>query len=70
MQKRYDRWALIRTAMSQTTTEVEAAVAETLRRVIGCPSRRELLTNRDAIMRLEKIDREFYLDLSRGFGAA
>jgi hypothetical protein len=53
--------------MSKTTDDVEESVAETLRRIIGCPTRRELATNRDAISRIEKIDREFYLDMSRGF---
>jgi hypothetical protein len=67
--QRYDRWGLVKTAMAQTTDDVEAAVAETLRRIIGAPSRRTLATNRDAIMRIERLDREFYLDLSRGLGA-
>jgi hypothetical protein len=62
---RYDRWGLIRSAMQQTSDQVEAAVSETLKRIIGCPSRRDLATNREAIMRVEKIDREFYNDLSR-----
>lgn len=69
MSQKYDRWGLIATAMQQTSEEVEEAVSETLRRVIGCPSRRDLATNRDAVQRLEKIDREFYLDLSRGMGS-
>ena len=67
MLQRYDRAKLIQTAMAKTTADVEEAVEETLRRFIGCPSRRELFTNRDAIVKLERIDREFYLDLSRGF---
>jgi len=67
MAQRYDRWGLIATAMQKTSEEVEAAVSETLRRIIGCPSRRDLSGNRDAILRLERIDREFYLDMSRGF---
>lgn len=67
MAQRYDRWQLIAAAMQKTSEEVEAAVSETLRRIIGCPSRRDLATNRDAILRLERIDREFYLDMSRGF---
>jgi hypothetical protein len=65
--QRYDRWGLVRVAMNKTTDDVEESVAETLRRIIGCPTRRELATNRDAISRIEKIDREFYLDMSRGF---
>lgn len=67
LSQKYDRWGLIASAMLQTSEEVEIAVSETLRRMIGCPSRRDLATNRDAVLRLEKIDREFYLDLSRGF---
>lgn len=64
---RYDRWSLISSAMQQTSEEVEKAVEETLRRLIGCPSRRDLAFNRDAIMRLERIDREYYLDMARGY---
>lgn len=67
MAQKYDRWGLIAAALQQTSEEVEHAVSETLRRLIGCPSRRDLVTNRDAVLRIEKIDREFYLDLSRGF---
>ena len=67
LSQKYDRWGLIASAMLQTSEEVEIAVSETLRRMIGCTSRRDLATNRDAVLRLEKIDREFYLDLSRGF---
>lgn len=67
MAQKYDRWGIIASAMMQTSEEVEKAVSETLRRLIGCPTRRDLATNRDAVLRLEKIDREFYLDMSRGF---
>ncbi len=70
MAQKYDRWGLISTALMQTSEEVERAVSETLRRIIGCPSRRDLATNRDAVHRLEKLDREFYLDCSRGFTGA
>jgi len=67
MAAKYDNWGLIRTAASQTSEQVEEAVAETLRRLIGCPSRRDLATNRDSVAKLEKLDREFYLDMSRGY---
>jgi hypothetical protein len=67
MAQKYDRWNLISAALMHTSEEVERAVSETMRRIIGCPSRRDLATNRDAVQRLEKIDREFYLDCSRGF---
>ena len=70
MAQKYDRWDLISAALVHTSEEVERAVEETLRRVIGCPSRRDLAFNRDAVHRLEKIDREFYLDCSRGFTGA
>jgi len=65
---RYDKWKLISTAIEQGTSDgVESAVAETLKRLLSCPSRSELLRNRDAIENLEKIDKEFYTDLSNGF---
>jgi hypothetical protein len=67
--QKYDNWGLIQSAMQKTSEEVEDAISETMRRIIGCPSRRELATNRDAVTRLEKLDREFYLDMSRGFHA-
>ena len=63
--RKHDRWGLVAAAMTRDSDAVEEAVAETLRRLIGCPSRRELSRNRDAIQRLEKLDREFYLDMSR-----
>lgn len=65
---KYDRWGLIKTAIQHDSEAVENAVSETLRRLIGCSSRRDLATNRDAIQKIEKIDREFYLDLSRASG--
>jgi hypothetical protein len=67
MAQKYDRWELIAAALLQTSEEVERAVEETLRRIIGCPSRRDLAINRDAVQKIEKLDREFYLDCSRGF---
>lgn len=66
---RYDRWGLVRDAMAKTTQDVEAAVAETLRRLTGCPTRRQLATSREGISRIEKIDQEFYLDMSRGYSS-
>jgi len=70
MAQKYDRWNLISAALMHTSEEVERAVSETLRRIIGCPTRRDLATNRDAVHRIEKLDREFYLDCSRGFTGA
>ena len=68
---RYDKWRLVSTAIQTSTSEnVEKATEETLRRLIACPSRRQIARNRDAIERLESIDREYYADLQRGFGAA
>lgn len=70
MLARYDRWQLINTAVSGgTSDEVEVATSETLRRLLACPSRRDLLRNHDAIEKLEQLDREFYTDLSKGFGS-
>lgn len=70
MLHRYDRWKLIASAVTGgTSNEVERATSETLRRLIACPSRRDLLKDREAIDKLEQLDREFYLDLSRGFSS-
>lgn len=66
---RYDRWGLVQESLSNATSEdIERAVEETLRRLIGIPSRRDLLTNRDAVEKLNTLDAEFYRDLSHGFG--
>jgi len=67
---RYDRWRLVASAIAGGTSEaVEEATAETLRRLIACPSRKTLSRDRDAVERLEVIDREFYNDMTRGFGS-
>lgn len=67
---RYDRWRLVATAVEGGTSEqVEEAAAETLRRLISCPTRKTLSRDRDAIERIEIIDREFYADMTRGFGS-
>lgn len=66
---KYDRWGLIHTAIQVDSTAVAAATGETLRRLLGIPSRADLRTNLDAVDRLERLDREYYRDLSRGFGA-
>lgn len=63
--QRYDYWGLIAAAETKNSDAVLLAVQETLKRLIGVPSRRDLQTNRDAVCRLEEIDREFYTDLSR-----
>lgn len=71
MVHRYDRWKLIATAAAGgTSDEVERATAETLCRLLACPSRKELLKDREAIDKLEQLDKEFYLDLSRGFSSS
>lgn len=67
LSQKYDKWNLISTALGHDSEAVERACTETLRRLIGCPSRADLARNRDAIMRIEKIDREFFLDMSRGY---
>lgn len=67
---RYDRWRLVATAVAGgTSDQVEEATTETLRRLIACPTRKTLARDRDAIERLETLDREFYMDMTRGFGA-
>lgn len=67
---RYDRWRLVAGAVAGGTSEaVEEAAAETLRRLLSCPTRKALSRDRDAIERLEALDREYYTDLSRGFGS-
>jgi hypothetical protein len=69
MLHRYDRWKLIATAVTDgTTDEVEKATTETMMRLLACPSRSNLLRDRDAIEKIEQLDKEFYMDLSRGFG--
>ncbi|MBK1669086.1 hypothetical protein CKO28_13690 [Rhodovibrio sodomensis] len=65
MAARYDKWGLVKTALDKDSDAVEEAVAETLRRAIGVPTRAELDTNRDARERFERLDREFYADMSR-----
>jgi hypothetical protein len=62
--QRYDRWGLIASAETKDSDAVLLAVQETLKRLLGIPTRRDLQTNRDAVERLEAIDREFYADLS------
>ena len=68
MASRYDRWGLIAGAMEKDSEAVATATNETLKRLLGIPSRRDLRTNRDAVDRLERLDREYYRDLARGFG--
>ena len=65
---RYDRWGLIQTAVStSTSTEVAVATAETLKRLIGVSARSQLYQNRDAVEKLERYDAEYYRDMSQGF---
>lgn len=65
---RYDKWGLIRTAIQRNSDDIAQAVAETIKRVLGIASRGHLLTNRDAIEHWERIDHEFYRDMSLGYG--
>src|SRR5690606_30619611 len=65
---KYDHWGLIAVAMQQNSDAVVEATAETIKRIVGGPSRADLKTNRDAVERLERLDREYYKDLSYGFG--
>lgn len=64
----YDKWNLISEASKQDSDAVVNATLETLKRLIGISSRKDLRTNRDAVDKLEKIDREYYRDMARGFG--
>ena len=68
MATRYDRWGLISGAMERDSEAVSNATGETLKRLLGIPSRRDLRSNREAVDRLERLDREYYRDLARGFG--
>lgn len=61
----YDRHGLIATARTSDSDAVAKAVLETLKRICGFATRRQLMTDRDAVEKVEKIDREFYLDMSR-----
>ena len=66
MMRRYDRWGLSAAATAANSDAVEQAVAETLKRLLGIPSRADLAANRDAVERFEKLDREYYADMARG----
>lgn len=68
MAARYDKWGLIATALNKTSDDVESAVSETVKRLIGVPTRADMRTNKDARDRFEKLDREFYLDMARSMG--
>lgn len=69
--QRYDQWDLIKIALKHENSEaVEKACYETLKRLLGLPKKREILSNRNAIERLENYDRQYYNDLSKGFGLA
>ena len=62
---RYDRWGLLAAAMRRDSDALEEAAAETLRRLIGVPTRKELEVNLDARARLERLDREYYEAMAR-----
>lgn len=62
---RYDRWRLIRSAAAINSDAVREAVSETMLRLCGCPSHRHLSFNRDAIMRFERYEGEFYAHSAR-----
>jgi hypothetical protein len=66
---RYDRWGLIATAMQVDSRAVAIAVQETLKRLLGIPTRADLRRSRDAVDKLERYDHEYYRDMSRGFGS-
>jgi hypothetical protein len=65
---RYDRWNLLKDAASKTSIQLEEAAAETVRRLIGIPSRADFKTNIDAVRAFEALDREFYFDMAAAKG--
>ena len=62
---RYDRWSMVRSAIEINSDAVKEAVGETMLRLCGCPSHKHLSFNRDAIMRFERYEAEFYADTAR-----
>ncbi len=64
--QRYDHWGLLRTALAKDSDSLNDATLETLKRLLGVPSRRDLQTDRDAVNRLEDLDRQFYQDMRMG----
>ena len=62
LRARYDRWRLIQNAMGTDSDQVGAAALETLKRLVGVPSRADLKLDLDAVARMEAFAREFYAD--------
>lgn len=69
MMNRYDRWGLIAAARKDGSDAVSLAVGETLKRYLGIPTRKGLMDNRDAIERMERMDRDYYRDMSMVFNS-
>lgn len=60
---RYDRWGLLRDAAAKNSGALEEAAAETIRRLVGVPTRADFRTNIDAVRAFEALDREYYFDI-------
>lgn len=65
---RYDRWGLLRAAAVKNSAALEEAAAETVRRLVGVPTRADFKTNLDAVRAFEALDREYYFDLAAAKG--
>lgn len=65
--ERYDHWSLIARAAQVDSESIEIAVIETLKRICGIGSRRNLSFDRDALERFETVMNEFYRDMSLDF---
>lgn len=61
--RRYDHWGLIAAALQRDSNETAQATAETLRRVIGVPTRADLKHNKDAQERFSRLDQEYYFHM-------
>lgn len=68
LMSRYDRWGLLKAAAVKDSSALEEATAETVRRLVGVPTRADFKTNLDAVRAFEALDREFYFDLCAAKG--
>lgn len=68
LMRRYDLWGLLQRAAAENSEALEEAAAETLRRLVGVPSRSDLKINLDAVERFEALDREYFTDMAGAKG--
>ncbi len=68
LMSRYDRWGLMKAAAVKDSVALEEATAETVKRLVGIPSRTDFKTNLDAVKAFEALDREFYFDMAAAKG--